>query len=134
MLDGNKHFIPLDDIIFIQVNLKISSFYLRNSTPESRITLTELWNKIEKAGIGYNHHLRKISRKHIINLDYFDRVDPDRNMVILKRDPFTMSQSESNKPKKELPQEVLKHLNAIKGLQKNQNLTISRRTLLWRFL
>ena len=118
MLDGNKHFIPLDDIIFIQVNLKISSFYLRNSTPESRITLTELWNKIEKAGIGYNHHLRKISRKHIINLDYFDRVDPDRNMVILKRDPFTMSQSESNKPKKELPQEVLKHLNAIKGLQK----------------
>ena len=27
MLDGNKHFIPLDDIIFIQVNLKISSFY-----------------------------------------------------------------------------------------------------------
>ena len=57
MLDGNKHFIPLDDIIFIQVNLKISSFYLRNSTPESRITLTELWNKIEKAGIAYWHRM-----------------------------------------------------------------------------
>ena len=94
LIDGDKHFIPLDDIIFIEVNVKISSFYLRNSTPESRITLTELWNKIEKAGIGYNHHLRKISRKHIINLDYFDRIDHDRNMVILKRDPFTMSQSE----------------------------------------
>ena len=116
MLDGDMHFIPLDDIIFIHVKRKTSSFFLRNSTPEAIISLRELWDRIKKAGLGHNHLLKKVGRKHIINLAYYHKIDLDRNMIILKREPFTMLPSETIKSTKELPEEVLRHFNAIKAL------------------
>ena len=115
MLDG-QHFIPLDEIIFIHVKRKTSSFFLRNSTPEANISLRELWEMIKKAGLGHKHLLKKVGRKHIINLAYYHKIDLDRNMVILKREPFTMLPSETVKSTKELPEEVLRHFNAIKAL------------------
>ena len=107
MLDGDMHFIPLDDIIFIHVKRKTSSFFLRNSTPEAIISLRELWDRIKKAGLGHNHLLKKVGRKHIINLAYYHKIDLDRNMIILKREPFTMLPSETIKSTKELPKNLV---------------------------
>ena len=51
MLDDELHFIALDDIIFIQVDRKVCSFYLKNETPQAIIKLIEVWEMIKKAAI-----------------------------------------------------------------------------------
>ena len=94
MMDGRLHFIPLEDIIFIQVDLKVSSFYLKNGTPQALKGLTAIWNMINKAAMGYEHHFMKVGRDYIINMDYYDNNDPSRNVVILRRDSYTISPSE----------------------------------------
>ena len=118
MLDGNLHFVPLDDIIFIQVERKICSFYLKEGTPEATIGLTKLWEMIEEAGKGYDHHLKKVGRKHIINMDCIDRVDRSKMAVVLRRDPYTIMDPEVvKKNTRELPKEVMNHVKALKELQ-----------------
>lgn len=91
MLDGNLHFVPLDDIIFIVVERKTCCFYLKKETPEAMIGLNKLWDMITEAGKGYDHHLRKVSRKYIINIDCIDRFDRSKMSVILRRDPIQSS-------------------------------------------
>ena len=118
MIDGNLHLVPLDDIIFIQVERKTCSFYLKEGTPEATIGLTKLWEKIEEAGKGYDHHLKKVGRKHIINMDCIDRVDRSKMAVVLRRDPYTIMDPEVvKKNTRELPKEVLNHVKALKELQ-----------------
>jgi hypothetical protein len=112
MLNGETHFLPLDDIIFIKVEGKFSSFYLKDSTPEAKKSLTELWKMIEEAGKGYDHNLVRVGRKYIINLSYYDGEDTSRNMVILKRGPYTKINTEiakKSKGKKDLPDHVKKY-------------------------
>ena len=118
MMDGKLHFIPLDDIIFIQVDLKVSSFYLKNGTPQALKGLTAIWNMINKAAMGYEHHFMKVGRDYIINMDYYDNNDPSRNVVILRRDSYTISPSELvKKNKREVPKNLMAHVNALKELQ-----------------
>ena len=118
MLDGDLHLVPLDDIIFIQVERKTCSFYLKEGTPEATIGLTKLWEMIEEAGKGYDHHLKKVGRKHIINMDCIDRVDRSKLAVVLRRDPYTIMDPEVvKKNTRELPKEVLNHVKALKELQ-----------------
>ena len=117
MLDGELHYIPLDDIIFIEVDLKFCSFYLKNETPQAIIGLTTIWNMITKAAMGLEHHFMKVGRDHIINMDYYVKSDPSRNVVTLRRDPFTISSSELvKKGKRDLPRNVMAHIHALKQL------------------
>lgn len=117
MLDGNLHFIPLDDIIFIKVERKTCCFFLKKETPEAIIGLTNLWSKIVEAGKGYDHHLKKVGRKYIINLDCIDRIDRSKMAVILKRDPYTIMDSEVVKRNKtEVPKNVMGIVKAIEKL------------------
>ena len=115
MIDSEMQFIPLDEIIFVKVEHKNCYFFLKRSTPEATITLTEVWNKIQKAGKGYEHNLIKLSRNVILNLDCYDKYNPSKFTVILKREPYTIMASEVVKkaPKKELPKGVMEHVQAI---------------------
>ena len=117
MLDGDLHFVPLDDIIFIKVERKTCCFFLKKETPEAIIGLTNLWSKIVEAGKGYDHHLKKVGRKYIINLDCIDRIDRSKMAVILKRDPYTIMDSEVVKRNKtEVPKKVMGIVKAIEKL------------------
>ena len=120
MLDDKLHFIELDDIIFIQVDKKVCSFYLKNETPEATIKLIEVWEMINKAAMGHEHHLMKVGRDYIINMDYYVKNDPSRNIVILRRDSYTTTASEIvKKNKREIPKNLMAHVQAIKELQGN---------------
>jgi hypothetical protein len=122
MLDDKLHFIELDDIIFIQVDKKVCSFYLKNETPEATIKLIEVWEMINKAAMGHEHHLMKVGRDYIINMDYYVKNDPSRNIVILRRDSYTTTASEIvKKNKREIPKDLMAHVQAIKELQGNSD-------------
>lgn len=120
MLDDELHFIALDDIIFIQVDRKVCSFYLKNETPQAIIKLIEVWDMIKKAAMGQEHHLMKVGREYIINMDCYVKNDPSRNIVILRRDSYTTTASEIvKKNKREIPKNLMPHVQALKELQGN---------------
>lgn len=122
MLNGETHLLPLDDIIFIQVEAKVCSFYLKNDTPEAVIKLSAVWDMINKAAMGQEHHFIKVSRKFIINMDYYVKNDRSRNIIILRRDPYTTMASENVKKNKlEIPKDLMAHVNALKELRGKQD-------------
>jgi hypothetical protein len=73
---------------------------------------------INKAAMGYEHHFMKVGRDYIINMDYYVKNDPSRNIVILRRDSYTTTASEIvKKNKREIPKNLMAHVQALKELQ-----------------
>ena len=119
MLDGERQLVALDDIIFIQVELKNCTFYLKNSTPVATIGLTKLWEMIKEAGKGYDFYMKKVGRECIINLDYLEKVIPSENKLVFLRDAYRQLPSKTvKKGIKEQPKDVMRHVQALKKMKK----------------
>ena len=61
--------ILLDEIIYIKVAGKWCHFILQGSDPLIKITLKAVWEMIEAAGKGCEHHLMKPGTNLILNMD-----------------------------------------------------------------
>ncbi len=85
IVDGKRElFLPLDDIIFVKADGNYSEIYLTNSFyPDVRIQIGQLWNQIETEGVGYPHHLERVGRSFIINLDLLIGADPKAKSITL---------------------------------------------------
>ena len=84
---GRRVHVHLDDIIFIKVERKECIFYLsRTIFPHVTITLKEVLERIKEVGEGYEHCIRQVGRKYIINLKYLIHANPQEGTVIIRRD------------------------------------------------
>lgn len=120
---GKKEwFLPLDDILIVKADGNYSDIYLSNSHYYIRILLGKFWDEIEAQGKGYPHHLVRIGRSYIINMDYLTEVDPvEGSITLYKSDaPIEDKILEKLSFKPVLSDEILKHVQAIDGI-KNQN-------------
>jgi len=70
--------IPLENIVFVESDGNYCDFYLTSSLKALtvRITLTDVKKGIDDLGTFAEHHLFKVSRKHIINTKFITRLTP----------------------------------------------------------
>ncbi len=88
IVDGKREFfLPLDDILFVRADHNYCEVYLKDTTyPDIRILLGKLWKLIETEGKGYPHHLERVGRSTIINLDLLMAADPKKKTITLHTD------------------------------------------------
>ncbi len=88
IVDGKREFfLPLDDILFVRADHNYCEVYLKDTTfPDIRILLGNLWKLIETEGKGYPHHLERVGRSTIINLDLLMAADPKKKTITLHTD------------------------------------------------
>lgn len=126
---GKKEwYLPLDDILFVKADGNYSDIYLSNSHYKIRIQLGKFLDEIETQGKGYPHHLERIARSFIINLDYLTEVDPiGGNITLYKPDgPIQDNVLERGSSKPALSEEIMKHVQALDSI-KNQKKVIEKK-------
>ncbi len=121
---GKKEwYLPIDDIIFVKADGNYSDIYLSDTKYNIRIQIGKLWDEIESQGKGYPHHLERLGRSFIINLQLFAHADPINGTITLyKTGSPTLSKLAKNElPQDNIPEEVRKHVEAIKNLKNNSD-------------
>ena len=112
-VDGVYNEILLDDIIYIKVTGKWCHFILQGSDPEIKITLKTVWEMIEAAGKGCEHHL--------LNMDLVISADVKTNTIILRRGNCSVvTPMEKKKPNKNLTAEALRHFQALEEIRQKK--------------
>ena len=121
-VDGVYNEILLDDIIYIKVTGKWCHFILQGSDPEIKITLKTVWEMIEAAGKGCEHHLMKAGTNLILNMDLVTKADVKTNTIILRRGNCSVvTPMEKKKPNKKLNAEALRHVQALEEIRKKKH-------------
>ncbi len=119
---GKKEwYLPIDDIIFVKADGNYSDIYLSDTKYNIRIQIGKLWDEIEAQGKGYPHHLERIARSFIINLQLFAHADPIKGTITLYKpgSPILNKLAKNEIPQDDIPVEVKKHVEAIKNLKNN---------------
>ena len=120
-VDGVYNEILLDDIIYIKVTGKWCHFILQGSDPEIKITLKTVWEMIEAAGKGCEHHLMKAGTNLILNMDLVISADVKTNTIILRRGNCSVvTPMEKKKPNKNLTAEALRHFQALEEIRQKK--------------
>jgi len=89
LVDAQKeYYLFLEDILFCSADGNYCDIYMVQHTiyRSIRIQLGQLWRKIEEKGKMVDHHLERIGRSFIINLNYVSFVSPKTNTLILHTD------------------------------------------------
>ena len=120
-VDGVYNEILLDEIIYIKVTGKWCHFILQGSDPEIKITLKTVWEMIEAAGKGCEHHLMKAGTNLILNMDLVTKADVKTNTIILRRGNCSVvTPIEKKKPNKNLNAEALRHFQALEEIRQKK--------------
>ena len=128
---GKKEwFFPIEDILFVKAAGNYSEVYLSNTDYTPRIQLGKFWDEIEIQAKGYPHHLERVARSYIINLDYLTNVDPQEGSITLYKpdSPIQDKVLEKGASKPTLSEEIMKHVKAIDSI-KNQNKVFEKKEL-----
>lgn len=128
---GKKEwFFPIEDILFVKAAGNYSEVYLSNTDYTPRIQLGKFWDEIEIQAKGYPHHLERVARSYIINLDYLTNVDPREGSITLYKpdSPIQDKVLEKGASKPTLSEEIMKHVKAIDSI-KNQNKVFEKKEL-----
>lgn len=128
---GKKEwFFPIEDILFVKAAGNYSEVYLSNTDYTPRIQLGKFLDEIEIQGKGYPHHLVRVARSYIVNLDYLTNADPREGSITLYKpeSPIQDKVLEKGASKPTLSEEILKHVKAIDSI-KNQNKVFEKKEL-----
>lgn len=121
---GKKEwYLPIDDIIFVKADGNYSDIYLSDTKYNIRIQIGKLWDEIEAQGKGYPHHLERLARSFIINLQLFAHADPINGTITLYKpgSPILSKLAKNELPQDNIPEEVRKHVEALKNLKNNSD-------------
>ena len=112
-------YLPIDDIIFVKADGNYSDIYLSDTKYNIRIQIGKLWDEIEAQGKGYPHHLQRLARSFIINLQLFAHADPIKGTITLYKpgSPILNKLAKNEQPQDDIPEEVKKHVEALKNLK-----------------
>ncbi len=114
-------YLPIDDIIFVKADGNYSDIYLSDTKYNIRIQIGKLWDEIESQGKGYPHHLERLARSFIINLQLFAHADPIQGTITLYKpgSPILNKLAKNELPQDNIPEAVKKHVEALKNLKNN---------------
>ena len=119
---GKELYLPIDDILLVKADGNYCNVYLSNSVYNLRSPIGKFWDEIETQGKDYPHHLKRISRSCIINLDYLTKVDPIEGSITLYKPDSHILDKISSMPNNELKVNVGKMptKELVKFLDKNK--------------
>ena len=86
LVDGKaEYYISLEEILVCVAAGNYTDIYLVNHTkyPTIRIQIGQLWTKIKELGKMIGHHLERIGRSYIINMNYIQYVNPKKGNLTL---------------------------------------------------
>ena len=115
-------YLPIDNILLVKAEDNYCDVYMNNSVFNLRSPLGKFWVEIETQGKDYPHHLKRISRSYIINLDYLTKVDPIEGSITLYKPDSPILNKISSMPNNELKVNVGKMptKELVKFLDKNK--------------
>ena len=116
-------YLPIDDIIFVKADGNYSDIYLSDTKYNIRIQIGKLWNEIETQGKGYPHHLQRLARSFIINMQLFAHADPIKGTITLYKpgSPILNKLAKNEQPQDDIPEVVKKHVEALKNLKSDSD-------------
>ncbi len=122
MHDGERLFADLDEIIYIKVVKKTSTFVLKNSTFEIEASLASIMEKIDEVGKIYEHSLMQVGRNYIINTDLILHTDVVNGTIKLSKGiiPAVTQDEPVKKPVKKYDGPWMQTVEAIKKIREEK--------------